>query len=75
MKHLKDNLLVQFSLASFLIIGMLAIVLSAVITTQLEHNIEHLQDHGAAMMTGAMINANQLAIATAFGDWALGLVG
>ena len=55
MKHLKDNLLVQFSLASFLIIGMLAIVLSAVITTQLDHNIEHLQDHGAAMMAGAMI--------------------
>ena len=55
MKHLKDNLLVQFSLASFLIIGMLAITISAVITTQLDHNIEHLQDHSAAMMAGAMI--------------------
>ena len=55
MKHLKENLLVQFSLASFLIIGMLAITLSVVITTQLDRNIEHLQDHGTAMMGGAMI--------------------
>ena len=56
MKHLKENLLVQFSLASFLIIVMLAITLSAVITTQLDHNVERLQEHGAAMMAGAMIN-------------------
>ncbi|MCH7620365.1 MAG: response regulator [Chloroflexi bacterium] len=55
MKHLKENLLVQFSLASFLIIGMLAITLSVVITTQLDHNVEHLREHGAAMMAGAMI--------------------
>ena len=55
MKHLKDNLLVQFSIASFLIIGMLAITLSVVIATQLEHNIEHLREHRAAMMAGTMI--------------------
>lgn len=56
MKHLKDNLLVQFSLASFVIIGMLAIILSVVITTQLDRNVEHLREHGAAMMAGTMIN-------------------
>ena len=55
MKNLKDNLLVQFSIASFVIIGMLAITLSVVVTTELEHNIEHLREHGAAMMGGAMI--------------------
>ena len=55
MKHLKDNLLVQFSIASFLIIGMLAITLSVVIATQLDHNIEHLREHRAAMMAGTMI--------------------
>ena len=56
MKHLKDNLLVQFSVASFMIIGIIALTLSCVITAQLDRNVEHLWEHGAAMMAGAMID-------------------
>ena len=55
MKHLKDNLLLQFSFASSLVIGMLAITLLVVITTQLDRNVEHLREHGAAMMAGTMM--------------------
>ena len=57
MKHLKENLLVQFSVASVYFAIMLAIglLISSMISLRLTHNVGHLEEHGAAMMTGAMI--------------------
>ncbi len=55
MRLLKENLLVQFSLASFIIIAILAIVLSVTLTAKLDRNVELLEEHGASMMAGKMI--------------------
>ena len=40
MKQMKANLLLQFSFASSLVIGILAITLLVLITTQLDRNVE-----------------------------------
>lgn len=55
MKQLKENLLVQFSVVSFVIMLALAVGVSTLLTTRLSHNIDLLKDHGAAMMAGTMI--------------------
>ena len=55
MKLLKNNLLVQYSVVSFVVIIGLAVLLSTVLSTRLGHNIELLKEHGAAMMGGHMI--------------------
>jgi len=55
MKSLRENLLVQFSVTSFAIIVVIALVISFVISAQLERNIELLTAHGSAMMAGMMI--------------------
>ena len=49
MKHLKENLLVQFSVVSFVIMLALAVGVSIILSTRLTRNIELLQAHGAAM--------------------------
>ena len=52
---LKDNLLVQFSVASFVVLAVIAVVLSFIFTVQLNDDIGLLKQHGAAMMSGNMI--------------------
>ena len=56
MRLLRENLLVQFSVASLVIMVVLAVVISIMISSRLEHNLGHLEDHGAAMMSGGMID-------------------
>ncbi len=56
MRSLQDNLLMQFSVASFLIMVVLAVVISSILTTKLTRNIELLEKHGAAMMAGTMVH-------------------
>ena len=55
MRNVKENLLVQFSVISFIIILAMAMVVSLMISGRLQHNIDHLSEHGVAMMTGAKI--------------------
>ena len=55
MGHLRNDLLIQFSVTSFLIIIALAVVVSAILSSRLNRNVELLKDHGAAMMAGTMI--------------------
>jgi len=57
---LRNNLLIQFSVASFLIMVTLALVISVILSTRLNRNVELLEDHGAAMMAGTMINEEDL---------------
>ena len=56
-RHLKDNLLVQFSVTSFAIMAVLAVVISIILTIRLSGALELLKNHGAAMMAGEMITA------------------
>ena len=56
MRLLRENLLVQFSVASFVIMVALAVVISMMISSRLEHNLGHLGEHGVAMMSGGMID-------------------
>lgn len=45
----KNNLLVRFSIISFIIMAFLAVVIARVLKDRLDHNIELLQAHGKAM--------------------------
>ena len=56
MDHLRHDMLVQFSITSFLIMVALAVVISVILSARLSRNVELLEDHGAAMMAGTMIN-------------------
>ena len=55
MRHLRDNLLVQFSVVSFTIMAVLAVTISSLLTGGLDRGLDLLHDHGAAMMSGTMI--------------------
>ena len=57
MRRFKENLLTQFSIASFVVMTVIAVVTVTLLTTTLERNIELLQEHGAAMMAGNMIKS------------------
>ena len=57
MRHLKDNLLVQFSVTSFAIMAILAVVISTILAIRLSGDLKLLHDHGTAMMAGEMIEA------------------
>ena len=50
-----DNMLIQFSVTSFLIIVAIAVVVSVILSTRLNRNVDLLMDHGSAMMAGQMI--------------------
>ena len=56
MRVLKENLLIQFSIASSVVIITLAMVLAYVFTVQLNNDIDLLKQHSAAMMSGTVIN-------------------
>lgn len=55
MRLLKENLLARFSVASLAIMLGLAVLISTMVSSRLEHNLEHLREYGAAMMAGNMI--------------------
>ena len=56
MQYVRNNLLVQFSLFSLVIIGILAATSITILSTRLDHDVELLRHHGAAMMAGTVIN-------------------
>lgn len=55
MRNFRGNLLVQFSVISFVIMAILAAAIGTILTTRLDRNVELLKDHGTAMMSGKMI--------------------
>ena len=58
-RHFRDNLLVQFSLVSFVIMFALAVATSTILAARLGRNLELLIAHGAAM--DAMVEASMSA--------------
>lgn len=59
MSRFRRNILFQFSIASLVIMTVLALGLASVLTTRLLHTMGHLEGHGAAMMSGRMIAADE----------------
>ena len=55
MRHLKENLLVRFSIVSFVILVILAVVISTMLSMRLHRDIGLLKGHGAAMTAGTVI--------------------
>ena len=55
MDRFRGNLLIQFSITSFLITAALAVVVSVILSPRLHENIELIEDHEGAMMAGTMI--------------------
>ena len=56
MAHLRTNMLLQFSVTSFLLMFALAAVLSIILSERLDRNVQLLEDHGAVMRAGGTIN-------------------
>ena len=56
MRYVRNNMLVQFSLISLVIIGILAATSITILTIRLNHDVELLRDHGAAMRAGTVIS-------------------
>ena len=55
MKNMSGNLLVQFSVISFVTMTILAVTIGGILTTRLDRNVGLLKVHGASMMSGQMI--------------------
>ena len=55
MDRFRGNLLIQFSITSFLITAAIAVVVSVILSPRLHENIELVEDHEGAMMAGTMI--------------------
>ena len=51
MTRFTQNLVVQFSVTSFIIMLILAVVISMVLTAKLNRSVEHLEAHRVAMDT------------------------
>lgn len=63
MRTFKDNLLIQFSIVSLVVMLILALTLSAMLTDRMNRNIGLLREHGTVMMAGGMIrNADTYSI-------------
>ena len=58
MRRFKNNLLAQFSMVTFVIMVILALVISMVLIEILNRNIELLKEHNAAIMAGETIEAS-----------------
>ena len=54
-KSFEGNLIVRFSVVSFILVFILSVVFMFVLTKQLDRNIELLKDHGVAEMSGTII--------------------
>ena len=55
---MKENLLVQFSVVSFVIMFTLAAGIASLLSTQLGHQIDDMQAHNALMMAGTLNTTN-----------------
>ena len=55
---LRGNIVVQFSLASFVLMAALAITIAVIYTNKLAENIELLSRHGSVMHSGDMIRSS-----------------
>ena len=55
MRYFKDNLLLQFSVISFVVVASITVVISVMLSSRLNHNLEHLEEHGARMRSGIMM--------------------
>ena len=55
MGHFRTSLLIDFSVASFLIMAALAVTISVVLTNRIERNVDLLQVNGATMRAGEII--------------------
>ncbi len=55
MKNFKDNLLVQFSVVTFVIMVILAMIVAFVLIAALNRNIELTRDHLVALESGEAI--------------------
>ena len=69
MKVLRDNLVAQFAVVSFAMMAILAVSLTMMLHTRLDHDIELLRNHGAAMIAGTIIkDTDPISIASITGD-------
>ena len=55
MDRFRGNLLIQFSITSFLITAAIAVVVSVILSPRLHENIELIENHEGAMMAGTII--------------------
>lgn len=56
MRYLKDNLLLQFSVVSFIIMLLLAVAVSSILAEMLAYNLNLIEQHDAAMQGDVTIN-------------------
>ena len=68
MRTFRDNLLVQFTLVSFVIMLVLALGLALLLNFRLNDSVDLLKDHGAAMMAGTMIQSSDPFSIPSIGD-------
>jgi hypothetical protein len=58
MVHIKENLLVQFSIASFIILAIIAVLLANVLADKIQaHAVEDLMDEAVGASSGRLLNA------------------
>ena len=58
MRPLRDNLVIQFSVISFVVMVLIAVTISFTLTTRLNNNVDLLEVHGEVMMAGDKILAS-----------------
>ena len=54
MTRFRDNLLIDFSVISFVLIVSIAVAISMILTSRINHDIDLLQDHQAALNAGTL---------------------
>jgi hypothetical protein len=58
MRHIKENLLLQFSIASFIILSTIAVILAHILADKIQaHAIEDLMDEAVGASSGRLLNA------------------
>ena len=62
MKFLRHNLEAQFAVFSFVITAGIAVAMELILDRQLNHVIESIQGHGAAMMAGTLNTESEFSI-------------
>ena len=55
MKRFKGNLFLQFTVTSFVVVASITIVLTFMLSSRLNHNLDHLREHGVLMRSGVMM--------------------
>ena len=55
MKRFRGNLFLQFTLISFAVVASITLVLTFMLSSRLNHNLDHLKEHGVLMRSGQMM--------------------